>query len=697
MAQVQQQPYGQNDLLTSLHDEYLLQRHQQLLMQEQMQQRMQQRIIAEGLAQAGSQEQNYGAAAAYLEQEALRNAALATDEALIEQARIFQGDAQDLNPAQSETTTAAAVEHPDNSVNASHTKPDTVSNALDKLESTKEYTAKKKPGPKPNPANKNVPAHSSAERERLLLMAKSLASQKKPSIATASESTKSENDDKAVNKDEKLAATKKRKSSEEVAGEGADRTIESKVKEGKKRKNSKPGKEKKPVQEITKAGKLDGRTKKARELKKQALAEQRMLTDQEQTIVNFLSGKNSGKDKNKKDAKKRRSEETDDDFAAKIVLTFKATTDIPAKELKVVRLWSKKGSHRQIDPPISEKDYPQLTPNLKFNLPLLPAEPEYVEIRASKTNINLLIDAITSSGIVSAAESASILANLSRNSTNANDHLKTSVVNKTKNTHVNKWWPADDEIQQERKLLDTNDSKEKGSERVGGKSVTKNSLNGAKKRLEKSVEPGVVEILPYCQLREANGAGIGEPVFCSQVADLHPNEPMVCCSKCSTWRHIKCGGHHERQGFRRSSNEVFEPLCDRCHLEQDLLEDVNKKAVERIETQRDQHLHRCNATNAVIQQFAFARHFHSKWPLGSVAPAHFAGHVKGVQARHEKAKQQWEEMVMKLNCETQLAKDRVRTRTRALERLLHSVDDAGKLSSNNFPFFLFLTSKLLTD
>ena len=679
MAQVQQQPYGQNDLLTSIHDDYLLQRHQQLLMQEQMQQRMQQRIIAEGLAQAGSQEQNYGAAAAYLEQEALRNAALATDEALIEQRRIFQGETHDLSSAQSETNAAPppAVENPSSTP---HVKPDTDSKESDKVESTTEYTAKKKTSSKPAAANKNVPAHSSAERERLLLMAKSLASQKQSSIAPSSDTAKSENDIQGARTDESVEAQKKRKSREEVAVEGVDPSISPKESQGKKRKSSKPGKEKKPIQEITKSGKLDGRTKKARELKRLALAEQRMLNDQEQPIANFLGGKDTDgntsvkagsvkKDRKKKDIK-RRSNETDDDFAAKIVLTFKATTNIPTKELKVVNRWSQKGSHRQIDPPVSEKDYPQLTPHLKFNLPILPAEPEYTKKSTSKTKMNSLIEAMNSSGIVSAAESASILANLSQ--------FKIPAY-KTKSTLPNNWWPTADEIQQERKLLEADSTEERGTENVVGKSVSKNSFADAKTRLEKSVEPGVLEMLPYCQLRE----GLDQHVFCSQVADLHPNESMVCCSKCSTWRHIKCGGHYERhKGFRRSSNEVFEPVCDLCHHEQDLLEVANAKAVKRIELQRDDHLHRCNATNAVIQQFALSRHSHSKWPLGSVSPAHFAGHVKGVSARHEKGMQQWEEMITKLNCETQSAKDRVRTRTRALERILHSVEDAGELCSS---------------
>jgi hypothetical protein len=121
---------------------------------------------------------------------------------------------------------------------------------------------------------------------------------------------------------------------------------------------------------------------------------------------------------------------------------------------------------------------------------------------------------------------------------------------------------------------------------------------------------------------------------------------------------------------------VFKPLCDRCFLEQDFIKS-NKLAAKRIDIQRLEHLRRCNATNDVMRQAAFSRHSQSKWPLGSVSPAHFVGHTRGVQARHEKAEKLWEEIVMKLSSGKERSKDRIRLRTRALERLLLSVEDAG--------------------
>lgn len=156
----------------------------------------------------------------------------------------------------------------------------------------------------------------------------------------------------------------------------------------------------------------------------------------------------------------------------------------------------------------------------------------------------------------------------------------------------------------------------------------------------------------------------------------------------STWRHTKCGGHYKRWTDRNAdpSNAGFDPVCDSCFLEEEVLKDTSEHAANRIEKQRIDHLRRSNSTNAVIQQFAFARHFQSKWPLGNVAPTHFAGHVRGVQARHEKSDNMWADMVNKLelDCSAGKSKDRVRNRSRVLERLLHSVEDAGNVIADCF-------------
>jgi hypothetical protein len=724
MAQnFQQQQYGHGDLLASLQDEYLLQRHQQLLMQEQMQQR----LIAEGLAQVGNREQfeNPATRAAYLEQRCA--AALASDEALIEQARNLTRQAQELGSTLVEPTVAAipplAQTEINNVVNASSptnldalpqlgtTAPTTASEVVanpsgqnqeidspTKTDATKKQLKSKshqKPSSKKDGSKIPVPAHSSAERESLLAVAKSLAQKKSPNSNAALEAKTPPNGDN-------VTADKSKQGDKIKAPKGLI-----KLKRKKRKDPNDPPKEKKPIQEITKAGKLDGRTKKARELKKQVLAEQRLLTDQEKSVVTFLSGTagDSAKDKaikekkSKSDKKKRMESGSDDEFrfAAKIVLNFKATPakNISAHDIKMVNIWSKRGSHQQYNPPISEKDYPDLTPNLKFNLPVLPSEPELIERtevnESSKTKVDSLIEAINSSGIVGADDSASILMNLPQSGDNQDQ--STQATKKAKTTHTDKWWPTDESIKQERKLLGSNGNEEPGITDVAGAiSFTKKSLTDAKNRLETSVEPGVLEVLPHCKLHKLrakamiDASGVtDEPKFCFQVAEMFPSEHMICCSKCSTWRHAKCGGHYKNWTCRNDSN----PLCDRCFLEQEVLQNTtNELATKRIDNQRSDHLRRCNATNAVMQQYAFSRHYQSKWPLGSVAPGSFVGHSRGVQARHEKAEKQWEEMVTKLDCGKEKTKDRLRTRSRALERLLHSVEDAGKLQRCIYVFHL---------
>lgn len=552
MAQnLQQQQYGHGDLLASLQDEYLLQRHQQELM---MQDQMQQRLIAEGLAQVGNQDQfadshpfafanraNYGAAAAYLEQveqEALRAAALATDDALIEQARNLQRQAQELNATVALEAAAAATAAPtanlEATMNAPASKLDLDAMASKHLQAQTEISdmePKSKEPSKPPARSGYVPAHSSAEREDLLAMAKALANQKKSPKPTV---TNQQSEDKPDN--EKKYSKKSSATEDPVKGE---RIIKLKTK---KRKNPGEKKEKKPVQELTKYGKLDGRTKKARALKKEALEEQRKLTDQEQSVAGFLVGKSTDGIDTNKITKRTKEEETkieesDDDFAAEIVLNFKKTDNIPTKEIRKVNAWSKKGAHKHIIPQLSEKDYPELTPHLKFNLPLLPSEPEPMETSAaaSKAKVNSLIQAINSSGIVSREdESALILTDLSKSCQSSS---KQKPAKKAKPAHTDKWWPTDESIKQERRLLGINDNGNESDELIGKISITKQSLVDAKKRLENSVEPGVLELLPYCrlyQLRVNSGqsGASDEPKFCFQVANMFPDEPMVCCSKC---------------------------------------------------------------------------------------------------------------------------------------------------------------------
>ena len=678
----QQQPSGPDML--SLQDEYLFQRHQQLLMQEQMHQR----LMAQGIVRgenpvAARSHLNQGhdfeaaAAAAYFEQEALRAAVLSNDEALIQQTRTSS------QPNESSSPPAAEASPFDPRVSSASVNPSNEKSNATQRDQVVETVTKKQHKEETKVSSKSVPAYSSEERENLLALAKSLASQKKSTNVTASVSIQQPGNEIAA------------QALPETLPEPNTKPILPKLKV-RKRKNSDPGsekkKEKKAIQEITKAGKLDGRTKKARELKKQALSKQRMLTDQEKMAINFLSGKvTDGSDaiekvdKGKKKSyykKKKKESESDEDFAAKIVLTFKATENIPEHEVKMVNIWSKRGSRSQYNPlpALSELDYPELTPNLKFNLPMLPVEPELDETGdsgTSKMKVESLIMAISSSGIVTTEESDSILEKLStKNDHEVSNSCEERAVKKAKTTHIPEWWPTEHEIRHERELLGIDDA---GIAADTGNEVplADKSLSDAKDRLANSVEPGVLELLPHCKLGNHNGGSNNQ--FCFQVADLFPDNPMVCCSKCSTWRHIKCGGHYKRWSGRTDSvNSSFEPVCDRCFSEEEVLKHADEDVAKRIENQRADHLRRCNATNAVIQQYAFSRHFQSKWPLGSVVPGYFASHSKGVQGRHEKAEKQWDEICARLDCKKQIPRDRVRTRSRVLERILHSVEDAGE-------------------
>ena len=531
-------------------------------------------------------------------------------------------------------------------------------------------------------------------------MAKVLAGQKTQSDSTA-DVDKSEAKLPALEKaDEQMVAQqaddvgakspKKRKGSEDTDGESTP-------KQKRKQKKDKEGEDGKVkvVQELTKAGKLDGRTKKARALKKQVLDEQRILTDQEKTIINFMGGNLSEaagdtsveekeKLKRKRDHTKTDSDRDDveDEFAANVVLKFKRTSSIPPNEVKVVTLWSKRGAHKQFNhaPSVTVKDYPYITPNLKFNLPLLPVEPELIEteeVIPSSSAVDSLIEASNLLGDLAGAKTGQITP-------------EPRDIFKLKSTIAEKWWPADKSIDHERKLLggssvedgDDADSVDAGK----GIKFKKKSLVDAKKRMDDSVEPGVLELLPCCKLYEELRSKTGsnpnvpdEPKFCFQVADAFPDEVMICCSECSTWRHAQCGGHYKH--YSRNStdpdNVVFNPLCDRCFLERDVIKG-NGRAAKRLDIQRIDHLRRCNVTNAVMQQYAFSRHMQSKWPLGSVSAAHFAGHARGVQSRHEKGEKLWEALVANLDSGKERSKDRARYRTRALERILLSVEDAGK-------------------
>lgn len=795
-----QQQYSagrESDLLSSLQDEYLLQRHHQLMMQDQMQQR----LMAAELAQAHSHDQfdagspvlamlnasrnnNYGT---YFDEETLRNRELldrisseqqhlanatSNNVALMDQAR--NSSRQGLSSTPTDNAAQPCPKQKDSDTHASQTKINAVPTKNKKSYET-EVNDFHKVGVKPakkvktiNTDNGNVKLKSPKSKTQTTssktspfppataptsvfrssggvalpvsdqeLKPRAFSSEggvelvsepnnQNCSVLDVTESSQEteagmldnrhEPDVVKLSNDKKLASGKKsekqkdgginekKDAKKKVKAPDGHESVFPKLRRKKRKSSDQQEKESKPIQEITKSGKLDGRTKKARALKKQVLAEQRLLTDQEKTVINFLSGHtsdelektpteaNDGKPKKKKDENKKKKDESDSDneFAASIVLKFRAS-DIPASDIKIVNAWSKKGSHCHRIPSIPESEYPYLTPNLKFNLPLLPVEPEFVDTETVDINAFSLAKDVNS--LIKASDilgtSDSVLLRTDHFPSDTQTARNPIDIEKSKTTNADKWWPTDASIQQEIELLG-HETKEDtaGVQNIGGGiCFTEKSLIDAKKRMESSVEPGVLELLPYCTLYEklvSKNMALGQsevtdgPKFCFQVAEVFPDEVMVCCSECSTWRHAQCGGHykHYSRFSADPSNVMFKPLCDRCFLEQDLIKN-NELAAKRIDMQRLEHLRRCNATNDVMRQAAFSRHSQSKWPLGSVSPAHFVGHTRGVQGRHEKAAKLWEENVMKLSSGKERSKDRIRLRTRALERLLLSVEDAG--------------------
>ena len=274
---IQHQPYTQGDLISSLQDEYLLQRHQQLMMQE----RIHQRLIAEGLAQVSSQEQfglenmsnvglhnNYEAIAEYLKQEALRAASLSTDEALLEQAKITSR-AQEFRH---KTIGTAAVDlQAGIGAKDIHVSPDIASkfdartapvigNGNAKIKQPSDKVTSANDGRK---QKGDTTYYGGTKRSDFLESSKLLDVDKK--------SPNFDNTKKAADGDDKKIATKKRKAAYEKTLERSNGSGLPKTKR-KRRTNADGKEEKKPkkvIQEMTKAGKLDGRTKMARELKKQ--------------------------------------------------------------------------------------------------------------------------------------------------------------------------------------------------------------------------------------------------------------------------------------------------------------------------------------------------------------------------------------------------------------------------------------------
>jgi len=267
---------------------------------------------------------------------------------------------------------------------------------------------------------------------------------------------------------------------------------------------------------------------------------------------------------------------------------------------------------------------------------------------------------------------------------------------------VDSWWPSINSIRRERRTRGEPSEDEEEEEDIEEPSLSSETdcqfradLEMVRQRLATESEPGMLEKVPHCRIhrmamKSQKVASAPDHAFCWQVTENYCNHPMVCCSICSTWRHAACGGHYKPYTVKESTEEAFLPVCDRCHIEESIVEDFpNAKA--RLERQRVEQLRRGLSTSHVIRKASFAKHGGTyKWPLGSVSATHIGGHTRSVHSRHDKAEKQWSEMVTRLSRTSGYRpKERGKVRTRELERLLVSIEDSeGATDRHNMMLFL---------
>jgi len=262
------------------------------------------------------------------------------------------------------------------------------------------------------------------------------------------------------------------------------------------------------------------------------------------------------------------------------------------------------------------------------------------------------------------------------------------------------WWPTNSSIRRERRWqgydsdIENQDGKiEHGVIQTSGKGTICIS-SSMHERLSNHIEPGALEKLPHCKVHEKGyqaqyGRKPSDHLFCCQVTETYCNSVMVCCSICSTWRHVECGGHYDRYSTK-STEEEFIPVCDRCHAEKSLLKKY-PIAAKRLNRQHTELVRRAESTSAIMRQLAYAKHGGTyKWPLGSVSSTHIGGHTRSVHLRHERSEKQWGEMARILSTHIGLrSRERVKARTKELERLAVNLEDAeGHTDRHNMILFL---------
>lgn len=252
---------------------------------------------------------------------------------------------------------------------------------------------------------------------------------------------------------------------------------------------------------------------------------------------------------------------------------------------------------------------------------------------------------------------------------------------------IDTWWPSVSSIRRERKAVGEPQDEDAFTEEPQILSEDSNFRAHTAKILDNfanEVEPGALEKIPHCKIhrmlmKKRKNPSAPELVYCWQVTELYPNDIMTCCTHCGTWRHAACGGHHKPYSVREGIHSPFTAVCDRCCDEEKILRN-HPLARKRIDRQRTEQIRRGLATSACMRQASFSKHGGTyKWPLGSVSATHIGGHTRSVHSRHDKAEKQWTDMATRLGRGYGYRpKERVKVRTKELERLLVSVEDAGK-------------------
>ncbi|CAB9516037.1 expressed unknown protein [Seminavis robusta] len=330
-------------------------------------------------------------------------------------------------------------------------------------------------------------------------------------------------------------------------------------------------------------------------------------------------------------------------------------------------------------------------------LPQLPEEPLYDGPLAAPEKSDIKESILDDSSMGGANEGAEENGSTEVDTSKAKTRVVSNVLDYPYPIDV--WWPSTAGIRRERKMCgEESDEDAFDEEQLSPNEeppLLRANLRAVKKRLANELRPGVLQKIPHCKLhrllmRKKKNLSVPDLVYCWQVTDIYPNDVMVCCSKCGTWRHAACGGHHKPYSVRENTKTPFVPVCDYCHQEESILSDF-PYAEQRLERQRMEQIRRGLATTSVMRHASFSKHGGTyKWPLGRVSNTHISGHTRSVNARHDKAEKQWADMAKKLSSGYGFRpRERARVRTKELERLLVSVEDA-ELYTDRHNILLYL-------